>query len=77
MTEEDRQTIVGIGGKIVDGLRASPMLLALVILNMFVVGGILWSVREERAMRVDVVKNEQAIITDMAKLLALDCAPQR
>lgn len=76
MTDEDRQTITGLGGKIIDGLKASPMLLALVILNMFVVGGILWSVREERAMRVDVTKSEQQIISDMAKLLAVDCPPR-
>lgn len=72
MTEDDRQTLASVGGKIVDGLKASPMLLALVILNMFVVGGILWSVREERVLRADVTKSEQDIISQMAKLLS-DC----
>lgn len=76
MTEEDRQTIAGIGGKIVDGLKQSPMLLAIVILNIFVVGGILWSVREERVLRAEVTKNEQELIGDMARLLA-DLEPKK
>lgn len=70
MSENHGQTVAGLGGKVIDGLKSSPTLLALVVLNLFMVGGILWSVREERELRADVTKSEQGIITDMAKLLS-------
>lgn len=75
MAEEDR-SIVGLGGKIIDTFRASPTLLALVVLNLFMAGGIFWSVREERVLRADVNKTEQDLISEMAKLLA-NCDPKR
>lgn len=76
MSEDHQQTVAGLGGKVVDSLKSSPTLLALVVLNLFMVGGILWSVREERVLRADVTKSEQEIIGDMAKMLAADCGPR-
>lgn len=70
MSEDHQQSIAGLGGKVIDSLKTSPTLLALVVLNLFMVGGILWSVREERVLRADVSKSEQEIIGDMAKMLS-------
>lgn len=70
MTNEERATIIGIGGKIVDSIKGSPILLALVVMNTFLIGGIVWSVREERVLEVEMTKNNQTLISDMAKLLA-------
>lgn len=74
MTEEDRATITSIAGKVVAGIGTSPVLLALVVLNLFSVGGILWSVREERKLERETTAADQQIIAGMAKLIA-ECQP--
>lgn len=70
MTDEDRKSIVGLGSEIVSGLGTSPLLLALVVLNIFSVGGILWSVFQERKLEAHATEAAHDLIGDIAKLLA-------
>jgi hypothetical protein len=63
MTDEQRDTLIGIGGKLVSGLSGQPLMLSLVVLQLITIGAILYSSMH----RQDAVSAQIATMADIIK----------
>ena len=72
MTSEERASLTKVAASVVDTLRSQPLMLTLLVLNALVLAAVTYNVRQERALRYEMTKIDQATISRALELL-VDC----
>ena len=66
----DDNSVVALGSKVIDGLKSSPALLALIVMNAIFMAAAFWSIKQEPHMEYELSKMDKQLLSDTARLLA-------